>query len=85
MDSPLAMDSIPVFSPEQHVLHRGRRATFLHMSRGGAIIRYWGESHAVAVSPDDLSRPRAKLRSPHFPAQDEPTKRELATQERPAA
>jgi hypothetical protein len=26
---------------DQPVLHAGRRATFLHMSRGKAIIRYW--------------------------------------------
>ncbi len=64
MDSPPAMDSIPVLSPEQHVVHRGRRATFLSMRRGEAIIRYWGDSHAVAVSPADLSLPRAKLRRP---------------------
>lgn len=50
MDTPLA-----VLSPEQHVLHRGRRATFLHMSGGVAIVRHWGDSHAVAVPPEALS------------------------------
>lgn len=50
MDSPLA-----ALSPEQDVLHRGRRATFLHMSGGVAIIRHRGDSHAVAVPPEALS------------------------------
>ncbi len=55
MDPHLAMDSIAGLQPEQPVLHRGRRATFLHMRRGAAIIRYWGSSHAVSVPPDSLS------------------------------
>ena len=60
---------MPVFLyPEQPVLHAKRRATFLHMSRGEAIIRYWGGSHAVAVSPEALSplptSTRARSRRP---------------------
>jgi len=78
MDSHLAEGSIAVFSPEQHVLHGGRRATFLHMSRGAAIIRYWGESHAVSVSPQSLSLPQpARSRRP-LAASDEPVARDLA-------
>jgi hypothetical protein len=42
---------------DQPVLHGGRHATFLHMSRGAAIIRYWGDSHAVSVPPEALSLP----------------------------
>jgi hypothetical protein len=38
------------------------------MRRGEAIIRYWGDSHAVAVPPDDLSLPKAKLRRPPLAA-----------------
>lgn len=73
------MDSIAVLSPEQPVLHNGRRATFLHMTRGAAIIRYWGESHAVSVAPEALalSPARARPRRPSS-ARDEPVARELA-------
>jgi hypothetical protein len=37
--------------PDQAVLHGDRRATFVRMNKGAAIIRYWGDSHAVAVPP----------------------------------
>ena len=72
------MDSIAVLSPDQPVLHNGRRATFLHMTRGAAIIRYWGDSHAVSVPPETLSPSpaRARLRPPPA-ARDEPITREL--------
>ena len=86
MDSPAAMDSISVLSPDQAVLHAGRRATFLRMNRGAAIIRYWGDSHAVSVAPDALSLPRtSRPRRPSLAAHDEPTTRERAAGERPAA
>jgi hypothetical protein len=49
------VDSIAVFYPDQRVLHGDRRATFLCMSRGAAIIRYWGDSHAVCVPPEALT------------------------------
>ena len=81
MDSPIAMDSIAILYADQHVLHGGRRATFLHMSKGAAIIRYWGDSHAIAVAPETLSLPplsnAAKANHP-LPASDEPTARERA-------
>jgi hypothetical protein len=88
MDSPVAMDSISVLSPDQPVLHGGRRATFLRMNRGAAIIRYWGDSHAVSVPPEALSLPKisaARSRRPPLAAHDEPTTRELAAREQPAA
>jgi len=85
MDSPAAMDSISVLSPEQAVLHGGRRATFLRMSRGAAIIRYWGDSHAVSVSPEALSLPSVRSRRPPLAAHDEPTTRERTARENPAA
>jgi len=85
MDSPVAMDSITVLSPDQHVLHGGRRATFLHMSRGAAIIRYWGDSHAVSVPPETLALPKARSRRLPLAAHDEPTTRERAAGEQPAA
>ena len=82
MDSPVAMDSISVPTPDQAVLHGGRRATFLRMKRGAAIIRYWGDSHAVSVPPEALSFPKsARSRRPPLAAHDEPTTRELAARE----
>jgi hypothetical protein len=73
------MAPIAVFFPEQPVIHAGRRATFLHMSsRGGAIIRYWGDSHAVSVPPEALAPPPTKRRV--LPASDEPISRERASQ-----
>jgi hypothetical protein len=76
----VAMDTIAVLAPDQPVLHAGRRATFLHMSRGAAIIRYWGDSHAVSVPPEALSLAptRVAARSPRPPAavRDEPLARE---------
>jgi len=73
------MDSIAVLSPDQPVLHNGRRATFLHMTRGAAIIRYWGDSHAFSVPPETLSPSpvRARPRGPSA-ARDEPITRERA-------
>jgi hypothetical protein len=76
---PVALDSFAGLFADQPVLHAGRSATFLHMRGGAAIIRYWGDSHAVAVSPETLSlRPtsRAASRRPAVAAQDEPTTRE---------
>jgi hypothetical protein len=73
------MDSIAVLCPDQAVLHNGRRATFLHMTRGAAIIRYWGDSHAVSVPPESLSSPPARARPrPPWAARDEPIARERA-------
>jgi hypothetical protein len=66
---------------DQPVLHAGRRATFLHMSRGKAIIRYWGGSHAVSVSPEALSPLPARIRTgPGRPlaASDQPITRDPA-------
>jgi hypothetical protein len=81
MDSPVALDSLGALFADQPVWHAGRRAVFLHMSGGVAIIRYWGGSHAVAVPPETLSlRPArsAGSRRPHLAAHDEPTTREAA-------
>ena len=79
MDS-LQLDALAVVYLDQPVVHGTRRATFLHMSRGAAIIRYWGGSHAVSVPPEALSLPPAKSAAsrPHLAAHDEPIARELA-------
>jgi hypothetical protein len=50
------------------------------MTRGEAIIRYWGESHAVAVHPASLSLAAAQSRRLAVPARDEPTTRELSAE-----
>ena len=73
------MSSVVVSSPDQAVLHRGRRATFLHLSRGEEIIRYWGGSHAVSVPLAALSLPPAKR--PHVAAHDEPLARDVQPDE----
>ena len=80
MHSPVALDSLGALLADQPVLHAGRRATFLHLSGGVAIIRYWGDSHSVAVPPETLSlRPmRPAGRSRLLAASDEPTTRESA-------
>jgi hypothetical protein len=79
------MSPVVVLYPDQPVLHDGRRATFLHMSRGEAIIRYWGGSHAVSVPPEALSLPPPKSAAsrPHLAAHDEPLARELAARHLP--
>jgi hypothetical protein len=87
MDTPVALDSFAVLYADQPVLHAGRRATFLHMSGGEAIIRYWGGSHAVAVPPETLSlRPSrtAGTRRSMLAASDEPTTRESAETSQPS-
>jgi hypothetical protein len=44
-----------VFQPDQAVIHEDRRARFIRVSDGAAIIRYWGDSHPVAVPLETLS------------------------------
>jgi hypothetical protein len=80
MDSPADRGSIAALSADQHVLHGGRRATFLHLRRGEAIIRYWGDSHAVAVPPEQLVLPPRRSRRLPLAARDEPTTREPTAQ-----
>ena len=80
MDSHADSGSIAVLSADQHVMHGGRRATFLHMTRGEAIIRYWGDSHAVAVPPETLMLPPRRSRRLALAARDEPTTRELTSE-----
>lgn len=52
------------FQRDQAVLHGERRATFIRMDQGAAIIRHWGDSRAVSVAPESLSLPHAKRRQP---------------------
>ena len=76
MDTPVALDSLAALYADQPVLHAGRRATFLHMSGGVAIIRYWGGSHAVAVPPETLSLRSAHRTLGSTAASDEPITRD---------
>ena len=50
-----------VFQPDQAVMHGDRRARFIRMSDGAAIIRHWGDSQPVAVSPETLSTPAREV------------------------
>lgn len=52
------------FQPDQAVMHGDRRATFIRMHDGAAVIRHWGDSRAVAVPPGSLSLPALKRREP---------------------
>jgi hypothetical protein len=54
--------SAAAFQPDQAVMHKERRATFVHMRDGAGVIRYWGDGRAVAVPPEHLSRPPANGR-----------------------
>jgi hypothetical protein len=76
MNAQAGAGSIAALSADQHVMHGGRRATFLQLRRGEAIIRYWGESHAVAVPPDTLSLPPRNTRRLTVAVRDEPTTRD---------
>jgi hypothetical protein len=53
-----------VFQPDQAVMHEDRRARFIRISDGAAIIQHWGHSHPVAVPPETLSLPPAKQHDP---------------------
>lgn len=86
MEPPAAMDAISSLYADQPVLHYGRRATFLHLSKGAAIIRYWGDSHAVSVPIETLSLfPASRAAGPGRPpaARDEPMARERAARDAP--
>ncbi len=45
-------------------MHGDRRATFIRMHGGEAIIRHWGDSRAVSVPPGSLSLPEVRRRQP---------------------
>jgi len=60
----LKFSSWGLFQPERAVLHDERRARFIGMGDGAAIIRHCGDDHPIAVSPESLSLPPAKLARP---------------------
>jgi hypothetical protein len=45
------------FQPDQAVMHGDRRARFVRVSDGAAIIQHWGSSRRVAVPLESLSVP----------------------------
>lgn len=47
------------FQPDQAVIHEDRRARFIGVSDGAAVIRYWGDAQTVAVPLESLSLPSA--------------------------
>ena len=51
------------FQPDQAVLHGGRRARFVRMSDGAAIIRHVGDDRPVAVALETLSVPSQEVDS----------------------
>jgi hypothetical protein len=51
----LKFGSAGAFQPDQAVTHGGRRARFIRISDGAAVIRHWGDSDPVAVPPEALS------------------------------
>lgn len=57
------------FQPDQAVMHGDRRARFIRVKNGTAIIQHWGDSHAVAVPLEALSIPAEK---PRYPAMRAP-------------
>lgn len=55
----LKFGSAGVFQPDQAVLHEARRARFIRIDDGAAIIRHWPDGEPVAVPPETLSLPPA--------------------------
>src|SRR3954470_21122856 len=53
----LKFGSAGAFQPDQAVMHGDRRARFIRMSDGAAMIRHSGSSHPVAVALETLSLP----------------------------
>src|SRR5437763_18554 len=56
----LKFGAAAAFQPDQAVLHGDRRARFIRMDDGAAMIRHWGESHPAAVPPAAPALPSAK-------------------------
>lgn len=52
--------SVPAYRSDQAVMHGDRRARFIGIRNGDAIIRHWGDHDPVAVPLETLSFPPAK-------------------------
>lgn len=53
----LKFGSFGTFQPDQAVMHEGRRARFIRIGDGVAVIRHCGGSDAVTVPLETLSLP----------------------------
>src|SRR5437763_13832380 len=53
----LKFGTASAFQPDQAVMYEDRRARFIRMSDGAAIIRHWGDSQPIAVPPETVSIP----------------------------
>lgn len=61
--------SAGLFQPDESVVHEGRRARFIGVHGGAALVRHSGDSSPVAVPLDALSLPtpnaeRSRVRPP---------------------
>jgi hypothetical protein len=57
-----------VFQPDQTVMHGDRRARFIRISAGAAVIQHLGNSRPDAVPPESLSLPPKEPRCAALPA-----------------
>ena len=60
----LKFGAAAAFQPDQAVMHGDRRARFVRMDHGAAIIRHWGADQPVAVALETLSLPPEEQDSP---------------------
>jgi hypothetical protein len=76
--SPIAIDPIAVVYMDQSVLQPRDRTTLLRTEKGGAIVHYWGNSHAGSVDTEAHSRPskRGATSTPPLATSDEPLTRD---------
>jgi len=81
----LKFGSFGVFQPGQSVLHQDRRARFIGISDGAAVIRHWGDSHPVTVPPETLSLPPTQVNpsTPRRPARANAREAAAALRRRP--
>lgn len=67
------------FQPEQAVMHGDRRARFIRVCNGAAVIRYWDDSRPIAVPLETLSLPPTKQSDLALCAPDGPGARKLGS------
>lgn len=75
----LKFGSAGAFQPDQAVMHGNRRARFIRIHKGAAVIQHWGDSHAVAVPFERLSVPPQKQPYPALRAPAGAIARETGT------
>ena len=60
----LKFGSFGAFQPDQAVVHEGRRARFIRISDGAAVIRHCGGSDTITVPLETLSLPPEEQERP---------------------